>query len=58
MDWVLYGGEDHALLATFPQESEIPRGFKVIGQVVQRKSDAVTLGGSALAARGWDSVSS
>lgn len=58
MDWVLYGGEDHSLLATFPEGVEIPRGFKVIGQVVQRQKDAVTLGGSALAARGWDSVSS
>ena len=58
MDWVLYGGEDHALLATFPKDSEIPRGFKVIGQVVNRQKDAVTLGGVVLEARGWDSVSS
>lgn len=58
MDWVLYGGEDHSLLATFPEGSEIPRGFKVIGQVVQRQKDAVTLGGNVLEARGWDSVSS
>jgi thiamine-monophosphate kinase len=58
MDWVLYGGEDHSLLATFPEGAEIPRGFKVIGQVVARQKDAVTLGGNVLAARGWDSVSS
>ncbi|MEY4558160.1 MAG: thiamine-phosphate kinase [Actinomycetota bacterium] len=58
MDWVLYGGEDHSLLATFPEGAEIPRGFKVIGQVVQRQKDAVTLGGNVLEARGWDSVSS
>ena len=58
MDWVLYGGEDHALLATFPKDSEIPKGFKVIGQVVKRQKDAVTLGGVVLEARGWDSVSS
>lgn len=58
MDWVLYGGEDHALLATFPKDSEIPRGFKVIGEVVKRQKDAVTLGGVVLEARGWDSVSS
>lgn len=58
MDWVLYGGEDHSLLATFPEGAEIPRGFKVIGKVVQRRKDAVTLGGTTLAARGWDSVSS
>ena len=58
MDWVLYGGEDHALLATFPKDSEIPRGFKVIGEVVKRQKEAVTLGGAVLQARGWDSVSS
>jgi len=58
MDWVLYGGEDHSLLATFPEGAEIPRGFKVIGQVVARQNEAVTLGGSVLEARGWDSVSS
>ncbi|MEN9953655.1 MAG: thiamine-phosphate kinase [Actinomycetota bacterium] len=58
MDWVLFGGEDHSLLATFPEGAEIPRGFKVIGEVVQRQKDAVTLGGNVLAARGWDSVSS
>jgi thiamine-monophosphate kinase len=58
LDWVLYGGEDHALLATFPKDSEIPRGFKVIGEVVKRQKDAVTLGGVVLQARGWDSVSS
>jgi thiamine-monophosphate kinase len=58
MDWVLYGGEDHSLLATFPEGAEIPRGFKVIGEVIARQKDAVTLGGNVLAARGWDSVSS
>ena len=58
MDWVLYGGEDHALLATFPQGSEIPRGFKVIGRVLERGGAAVTLGGVVLEAKGWDSVSS
>jgi thiamine-monophosphate kinase len=58
IDWVLYGGEDHALLATFPKNSEIPRGFKVIGEVVKRQTEAVTLGGVVLEARGWDSVSS
>ena len=58
MDWVLYGGEDHSLLATFPQGSEIPRGFKVIGRVLERGAADVTLGGEALEAKGWDSVSS
>jgi thiamine-monophosphate kinase len=58
MDWVLFGGEDHSLLATFPQSAEIPRGFKVIGSVIQSSSAPVLLDGKPLDPRGWDSVSS
>ena len=32
LDWICHGGEDHALLATFPDE--VPAGFTVIGQVL------------------------
>ncbi|MEY4618603.1 MAG: hypothetical protein RL101_789, partial [Actinomycetota bacterium] len=32
-DWVLFGGEDHSLLATFPSDVQLPRGFKRIGTV-------------------------
>src|SRR4051794_29649738 len=31
--WVLTGGEDHALLATFPAAAVLPAGWSVIGQV-------------------------
>jgi thiamine-monophosphate kinase len=31
--WVLGGGEDHALLATFPAAAALPTGWDVIGQV-------------------------
>lgn len=31
-EWVLTGGEDHGLLATFP--GEVPEGFRVIGRVL------------------------
>lgn len=31
--WVLGGGEDHAFLATFPDETSVPPGFTVIGRV-------------------------
>jgi thiamine-monophosphate kinase len=58
MDWVLYGGEDHALLATFPAGAALPRGFKVIGKVIERNQSPVLLGASPLEAKGWDSVSS
>ncbi|WP_222265255.1 thiamine-phosphate kinase [Modestobacter marinus] len=31
--WVLTGGEDHALVATFPSRAELPEGWTMIGQV-------------------------
>lgn len=31
--WVLAGGDDHALAATFPPGAELPEGFHVIGSV-------------------------
>jgi thiamine-monophosphate kinase len=33
MAWVLTGGEDHALLATFPPDAELPEGWSVVGAV-------------------------
>lgn len=35
MEWVLRGGEDHSLLATFPADSPLPEGFRVIGRVCE-----------------------
>lgn len=32
-EWMLTGGEDHALLATFPANAVIPEAFRVIGRV-------------------------
>ena len=57
-DWVLHGGEDHALLATFPQGTAMPKGFKVIGEVIPVREFPLYLDEAPLAARGWDSVSS
>jgi thiamine-monophosphate kinase len=34
LDWMLTGGEDHALLATFPADSPLPEGYRTIGGVV------------------------
>lgn len=34
MEWVLRGGEDFGLLASFPQGTDIPEEFTVIGNVV------------------------
>ena len=55
-DWVRFGGEDHSLLATFPEGSEIPREFKSIGRVVTQTEHLVTLDGIELQQNGWDSI--
>jgi thiamine-monophosphate kinase len=55
-DWVLFGGEDHALLATFPTDAELPREFKPIGVVLEQSATPVTLGVKPLPEKGWDSV--
>ena len=55
-DWVLFGGEDHALLATFPANAELPRQFKPIGVVLGKSATPVTLGANPLPEKGWDSV--
>ncbi|BCT76560.1 hypothetical protein SCMU_24020 [Sinomonas cyclohexanicum] len=54
--WVLGGGEDHGLLATFPSTSQLPDGFTAIGSVVPPAGGP---GGVAVAGRpaqpsGWD----
>jgi thiamine-monophosphate kinase len=33
LDWVLSGGEDHALAATFPRDTRLPPHWAVIGRV-------------------------
>jgi thiamine-monophosphate kinase len=33
LEWMLAGGEDHALAATFPSSDVVPEGWRVIGQV-------------------------
>nr|WP_194720336.1 thiamine-phosphate kinase [Cellulosimicrobium arenosum] len=58
--WVLAGGEDHGLLATFPAGIELPRGFRTIGVVhgAGAQGDAaaaVTVDGESLrTGTGWD----
>ena len=50
----LRGGEDHALLATFPP-SAVPADFREIGRVTARSHAAVTVDGSPYRGRGgWD----
>jgi thiamine-monophosphate kinase len=53
MAWVLGGGEDHGLLATFPQDALLPPGFTAVGSVVPG-TPQVTLESQATALGGWD----
>ena len=54
-DWVIGGGEDHSLLATFPAGATMPRAFKPIGVVLPQGPAPVMLGAQPLPERGWDS---
>lgn len=54
--WVIAGGEDHSLLATFPSDAKLPRAFKPIGVVLPAGPAAVMLGANPLPEQGWDSV--
>lgn len=52
LQWVLTGGDDHALLATFPAVAKIPPGFHVIGSVVAAEKPGVALNGTIITAQG------
>lgn len=43
--YVLGGGDDHALLATFPSAQAVPEGWRVIGSVLE--GEGVTVDGAA-----------
>ncbi len=55
-NWVLFGGEDHSLLATFPEGSSIPKEFKPIGRILPASDVLVQLDDLELQANGWDSI--
>ena len=53
LHWVLTGGEDHALVATFPFDVALPAGWAVIGTV--REGSGVTVDGRPYdGPGGWD----
>jgi thiamine-monophosphate kinase len=55
--WVLGGGEDHGLLATFPAGIQLPAGFTAIVSVQAPGSHTgpgVTIAGRVAGATGWD----
>ncbi len=52
LDWMLTGGEDHALAATFPPDRALPPYWTVIGQV--RAGQGVLVNGATVTGRaGW-----
>lgn len=56
---VLGGGEEHSLLATFPDEQSVPKGWRVLGEVQELTPGAsekgtVTLDGAHEEVRTWD----
>ncbi|MFC5816032.1 thiamine-monophosphate kinase [Nonomuraea harbinensis] len=52
LDWVLTGGEDHALAATFPPEVPLPASWRVVGRVSE--GEGVHVRGRAPGRGGWD----
>ncbi|MGY4910389.1 thiamine-phosphate kinase [Micromonospora aurantiaca (nom. illeg.)] len=51
--WILAGGEDHALAATFPTDAALPDGWRPVGRVAA--GAGVTVDGAAYSGpRGWD----
>jgi thiamine-monophosphate kinase len=54
--WVLTGGEDHALAATFPSPAAVPDGWRTIGTVSRGGGSVpVTVNGLAYAGKaGWE----
>jgi thiamine-monophosphate kinase len=53
LGWALTGGEDHALAASFPDRSDVPAGWTVIGNM-QAGTGVLVDSQPWLAAGGWD----
>lgn len=55
LTWVLTGGEDHGLLATFPPGIDLPRGFVPVGRVDATGEPGVVVDGEPyVGVPGWD----
>ncbi|MFF1251408.1 thiamine-phosphate kinase [Pseudarthrobacter sp. NPDC058329] len=57
MAWVLGGGEDHGLLATFAPHVQLPAGFTAIGSIQalgSNESPSVKIAGRSADTGGWD----
>lgn len=58
LDWILTGGEDHALAACFPPDAALPKGWVAVGKALERggadKPLVTVSGGEWRGTRGWD----
>ncbi|NKQ56507.1 thiamine-phosphate kinase [Amycolatopsis sp. K13G38] len=54
LHWVLTGGEDHALAATFPSFADLPEGWRRIGAVTMPDSGLTVDGGPYRGEKGWE----
>jgi thiamine-monophosphate kinase len=55
LTWILRGGEDHALAATFAPDAELPSGWQLIGTVLDAAGEStVTVDEKTYAAGGFD----
>lgn len=52
--WVLDGGEDHGLLATFPPDAVLPPPFRVVGRVREGAPTVLVAGAEHSRTSGWD----
>jgi thiamine-monophosphate kinase len=52
--WVLTGGEDHALAATFPPFADLPEGWRQIGSVTMPDSGVTVNGEAYHEESGWE----
>ena len=53
LTWVLTGGEDHAMAATFPADAPLPDGYRRIGQVSEGEPIVTVDGEERRGAKGW-----
>ncbi|MFG1700377.1 thiamine-phosphate kinase [Nonomuraea sp. NPDC049309] len=52
LEWVLSGGEDHALAAAFPDDVRLPDSWHIVGRVTE--GSGVSVLGREIGQRGWD----
>ena len=54
LEVMLSGGEDHGLLATFPDAAVLPAGFVTVGTVTRDDGAGLTLDDAPYTPHGWD----